>query len=63
MEAVQPVPLVEMTAQELKKLRNELTGIAEKLQALILPEWSNAFKISNKLHGLQEGVEAHGLSG
>jgi hypothetical protein len=41
MEVVQPVPLVEMMAEELKELHNELTDIAEKLQVL-LPEWSNA---------------------
>jgi hypothetical protein len=63
MEVVQPVPLVEMMVEELKELRNELTNIAEKLQVLSLPEWSNAFKISNELHGLQEVVEAHGFSG
>jgi hypothetical protein len=63
MEVVQPVPLVEMTAEELEELRNELTNIAESLQVLILPilpEWSNAFIISNELHGLWEVVEAHG---
>ncbi len=63
MEAVQPVPLVEMMVEELKELRNELTSIAEKLQVLSLPEWSNAFKISNELHRLQEAVEALGFSG
>jgi hypothetical protein len=56
MEAVQPVPLVEMMAHELKELHNELTGIAEKIQVLILPEWSNAFKISNELNELREVV-------
>jgi hypothetical protein len=46
MDAVQPDPLVEMTAKELKELCNELTNIAEKLQVLILPEWSNAIELA-----------------
>ena len=50
-------------AGELKELRNELTSIAKKLQVLIPPEWSDAFKSSNELHGLREAVEAHGLLG
>jgi hypothetical protein len=63
MEVIQPVPLVEIAAGELKELHDELANIAEKLQFLILPEWPNAFKISNQFHGLQEVVEVHGLSG
>jgi hypothetical protein len=53
MEVIQPVPLVEMTVEELKELHNELTRIAKKFQVLVLPEWSNAFKISTELHGLR----------
>jgi hypothetical protein len=63
MEAVQSVPLVEMMVGELKELCNELTNIAEKIQVLILPQWSNVFKISNQLHGLREVAEMHSLSG
>jgi hypothetical protein len=63
MEGVQPVPLVEMKMEELNELHDELTNIAEKLQVLILPVWSNAFKISNELHGSWEAVKAHDLSG
>jgi hypothetical protein len=63
MEVAQPVPLVKMMVEKLEELHNELTNIAEKLQVLILPEWSNAFKIRNELHELREVVEVHGMSG
>jgi hypothetical protein len=36
MEQLQPNPLVEITVEEFKELRNELTIIADRLEALIL---------------------------
>jgi hypothetical protein len=62
MEQLQPNILVEMTDEELKELHNELTIIANRLEVLILPKWSNAFEISNKFHELGEVVEMHCLS-
>jgi hypothetical protein len=47
MEQLQANTLVEITVEELKELCNGLTIIAERLEALILPKWSNVFEISN----------------
>ena len=60
MEQLQPDPLVDMTSEDLNDLRKELKLYADRLDNLILPKWSNAFEISDKLYELEEMVEAHG---
>jgi hypothetical protein len=63
MEQLQPDPLVDMTNEDLDDLREELKLYAGRLGTLVLPTWSNAFEILNKLYELEERVEAHDLSG
>ncbi len=56
MEWVPPNPLVDMTVEKLAKLCHQLKNIAQNLADLLLPEWSSALDITNKLHRLRDAV-------